>query len=68
MNYAQFLTIIWHLCRIRIHQNYSYIFNFVIRGAGSVVVSASDGHAGGLVIIPGRNKLVMFVYKPTNED
>ena len=45
------------------HLNCSYFSNFNTRGAGSVVVSASDWHAGGPGLVPRRSKLVIYGIK-----
>ena len=52
---------------MRAHRNFSYFSNFITRGAGSVVVSASDWHAGGPDLIPGRCKPVLFGIKTNRQ-
>ena len=59
MNFVQFLTRIRHLCRMRAQLNCSYVFYTSI-GTSSVVVSASDWHAGGPGLILRSSKPVIF--------
>ena len=63
MNSVQFPTRIRHLCRKRAHINWPCISNINSRGAGSVVVSASDCHVGGPSLIPRRCKSVIVEIK-----
>ena len=60
MNAVQFPSINLHLCRMLAHFSCSHVSNFNTRGVGSVVVSASDWHAGGPGLIHRRNKPVIF--------
>ena len=61
---VQFPTRIRHVCRMRAHLNCSYFSNFNTRGAGSVVVSASDWYAVGPGLIPRRSKHDIFGINP----
>ena len=67
INAVQLPTRIRHVCRMRAHLNCSYFSNFNTRGAGSVVVSASDWHAGGPALIPRRSKRVIFAIKANRQ-
>ena len=67
MNAMQFPTRNRPLCRVRAHLNCSYFLNYNTRGAGVVVVSASDWHAGGPGLIHRRSKPVIFGIKTTRQ-
>ena len=67
MNVVQFPTRTRHLFRVRAHLNCSYFSNSNTRGADSVVVSASDLHAGGPGLMHRRSKPVIFGIKTTRQ-
>ena len=67
INAVRFPSRIRHVYRMRAHLNCSYFSNFNTRGAGRVVVSASDWHAGGPGLIPRRSKTDIFGIKTNRQ-
>ena len=64
---THFPTSTRHLCRVRAHLTCSYFSNSNTRGADSVVVSASDWHAGAPGLINRRSKPVIFCITTTRQ-